>query len=62
MTALEKPRILLVDDHAAVRHGLALVLTEKGVGECREAAGPNEALAAVAWPMTPCNWLRSCAR
>ncbi len=48
MTALEKPRILLVDDHVAVRHGLALVLTEEGVGECREAAGRDEALAAVA--------------
>jgi DNA-binding NarL/FixJ family response regulator len=38
--------ILLVDDHAAVRHGLALVLAEEGVGECREAAGREEALAA----------------
>jgi DNA-binding NarL/FixJ family response regulator len=36
--------ILLVDDHAAVRYGLALVLTEEGVGECREAAGRGEAL------------------
>ncbi len=41
-----KRRILLVDDHAAVRHGLALVLTEEGVGECVEAAGREEALAA----------------
>ncbi len=49
--ALEKPRILLVDDHAAVRHGLALVLTEEGVGECREAAGRDEALATVAREM-----------
>jgi DNA-binding NarL/FixJ family response regulator len=48
MTTLEKPRILLVDDHAAVRHGLALVLAEEGVGECREAAGRDEALAAAA--------------
>jgi hypothetical protein len=39
MRALEKPPILLVDDHAAVRHGLALVLTEEGVGHCREASG-----------------------
>ena len=38
--------ILLVDDHAGVRHGLALVLAEEGVGECREAAGREEALAA----------------
>ncbi|HUX27317.1 MAG TPA: response regulator transcription factor [Terracidiphilus sp.] len=37
-------RILLVDDHAAVRHGLALVLAEEGVGECCEAAGRDEAL------------------
>lgn len=41
-------RILLVDDHAGVRHGLALVLAEEGVGECCEAAGPEEALAAAA--------------
>jgi len=34
-----------VDDHAAVRHGLALVLNEEGVGECREAVGREEALA-----------------
>lgn len=46
MTTLEKPRILLVDDHAAVRHGLALVLTEEGVGDCREAARREEALEA----------------
>ena len=42
-----KPQsILLVDDHAAVRHGLALVLTQEGLGACREAAGREEALAA----------------
>jgi len=46
MRAGESRRILLVDDHAAVRHGLALVLTEEGVGECREAAGREEALSA----------------
>ena len=45
MRARESPSILLVDDHAVVRHGLALVLTEEGVGECREAAGREEALA-----------------
>ncbi len=38
-------RILLVDDHAAVRQGLALVLAEEGAGECTEAAGREEALA-----------------
>jgi DNA-binding NarL/FixJ family response regulator len=46
MTALEKPRILLVDDHAAVRRGLALVLTEEGVGECQETSCRDEALEA----------------
>jgi DNA-binding NarL/FixJ family response regulator len=40
----EKRRILLVDDHAGVRHGLALVLAEEGVEECREASGREEAL------------------
>jgi two-component system, NarL family, invasion response regulator UvrY len=38
------PLILLVDDHADVRHGLALVLAEEGVGDCREAVGREEAL------------------
>ncbi|MCC6861924.1 MAG: response regulator transcription factor [Bryobacterales bacterium] len=46
MRARESRRILLVDDHAALRHGLALVLTEEGVGECREAGGREEALGA----------------
>lgn len=40
------PRILLVDDHAAVRHGFALVLEQDGVGRCLEAATAEEALAA----------------
>lgn len=44
MTMSKTPRILLVDDHPAVRAGLALVLTEEGVGECSEAAGREEAL------------------
>ncbi len=39
-------RILLVDDHAAVRHALALVLAQEGAGDCCEAAGREEALAA----------------
>ena len=39
-------RILLVDDHAAVRQGLALVLAEEGAGDCIEAAGWADALAA----------------
>ncbi len=38
------PRILLVDDHPAVRRGLALVLEAEGVGICSEAAGRAEAL------------------
>jgi DNA-binding NarL/FixJ family response regulator len=48
MRSGEMRRILLVDDHAAVRHGLALVLGEEGVGTCCEAAGREEALDAVA--------------
>ena len=46
MRAGESRHILLVDDHAEVRHELALVLTKEGVGECRETAGREEALAA----------------
>ena len=37
-------QILLVDDHPAVRRGLALVLEAEGVGSCLEAAGCAEAL------------------
>ncbi|MGD0223332.1 MAG: response regulator transcription factor [Terriglobia bacterium] len=44
MSAREQRRILLVDNHAAIRQGLALVLAEEGVGECREASGVTEAL------------------
>lgn len=40
------PRILLVDDHAAVRQGLAIVLAEEGAGNCIQAAGREEAIAA----------------
>jgi DNA-binding NarL/FixJ family response regulator len=45
-------RILLVDDHAAIRHGLALTLMQEGVGECSEVSGPEDALAVAAreWP------------
>jgi DNA-binding NarL/FixJ family response regulator len=52
MRAVEKPHILLVDDHAAIRHELALVLMEEGIGECREASGRDEALDAATreWP------------
>jgi DNA-binding NarL/FixJ family response regulator len=38
------PRVLVVDDHPAVRQGLALVLKAEGVAECCEAAGREEAL------------------
>jgi DNA-binding NarL/FixJ family response regulator len=41
------PLILLVDDHPAVRSGLALVLEEAGVGCCCEAGGRREALEAI---------------
>jgi two-component system invasion response regulator UvrY len=44
----EQPRILLVDDHAAVRHELALLLEEERVGQCREAEGHEQALEAAA--------------
>jgi DNA-binding NarL/FixJ family response regulator len=46
MRVLATRRILLVDDHTAVRHGLAQVLTEEGIGDCREAAGREQALEA----------------
>ncbi len=48
MNACAMRRILLVDDHAAVRQGLALMLAEEGAGECSEASGREEALAAAA--------------
>ena len=44
MSSPDTPRILLADDHAAVRHGLALVLAQEGIGECYEAGGWEEAL------------------
>lgn len=46
MTAIQSRRILLVDDHAAIRHGLALLLAQEGVGDCCEASGRQEALVA----------------
>ncbi len=47
MTTRPTPRILLVDDHAGIRHALALVLAEEGIRDCVESSGPAEALEAV---------------
>lgn len=48
MTTSEKRRVLLlVDDHAQVRHGLALVLAEAGAYECLEVSGHDDAFAAI---------------
>jgi DNA-binding NarL/FixJ family response regulator len=41
-------RVLLVDDHPAVRQGLRLVLEHQGMAVCGEAAGPERALALAA--------------
>jgi DNA-binding NarL/FixJ family response regulator len=38
-------RVLVVDDHPAVREGLALLLAPEGIEVCAEAAGRAEALA-----------------
>ncbi len=40
-----KIEVLLVDDHPAVRHGLALLLAPDGIHVCGEASGRGEALA-----------------
>ncbi|MGD0223335.1 MAG: response regulator transcription factor [Terriglobia bacterium] len=45
MTHSRSLRILLVDDHPAVREGLALLLAPEGMEVCAEAAGRQEALA-----------------
>jgi ActR/RegA family two-component response regulator len=41
-----KSRIVLVDDYAVARHGLALVLTEEGVRKAEKASNRNDALEA----------------
>ncbi len=41
-------RILLVDDNADIRYGLALILAEDGAYDCVEAADPDEARDALA--------------
>lgn len=40
-------RVLLVDDHPAIRHGLALLLAPEGMHVCATAAGRADALARV---------------
>jgi two-component system invasion response regulator UvrY len=42
--APQAPKILLIDDHPAVRKGLALVLEAEGLGACLEANGQAEAM------------------
>lgn len=40
-------RVVIVDDHPAVRQGLALLLKPNGISVCAEASGRTEALACV---------------
>lgn len=47
MTASLPIRILVVDDHPAVREGLALLLAPEGIEVCAEAGGRADALARV---------------
>ena len=44
VTASSPIRVLLVDDHPAVRQGLALLLAPEGIDACAEAGGKNQAL------------------
>lgn len=44
MSIHDRRRILLADGHAVVRHGLALMLAQEGVGECLEVSGREEAI------------------
>lgn len=45
--AVPRIRVLLVDDHPAVRQGLALLLAPEGIVVCGEAAGRAETLASL---------------
>ncbi len=47
LTASRAIHILLVDDHPAVRHGLALLLASEGIEVCGEAGGRASALAEI---------------
>lgn len=47
MTGQNRARIILVDDHPAVRQGLALLLAQHGHVVCAEAGSLEEALAAM---------------
>ncbi len=47
LTGSQPIRILLVDDHPAVRHGLALLLASEGMEVCGEAGGRASAMARI---------------
>jgi len=47
VASTEPIRVLLIDDHPAVRQGLALLLNAEGISVCAEADGRDEAVAHV---------------